>query len=580
MRRSITILVTAFASTLASGQTGQQVDAGHRHAPSPSTLFVRLGDANDSAAFGAMRRLELLGPSAVTFLARRLTPADKPRADRIAALIRDLSAESYRQRTAAFDALLEMGPVAQHAVRERLAGRVSLAGKRRLRALLSRSRRAGPQTTAQQRQLRALRALERIGTDDALAVIRHIAGGTPGARLTTWANTAANRLATRLAGKPGGAMAGGDIGRSGCFDGNAVRKPGTLAWKLDLGEYRYPATSVVVHDGVAYFGVDHADVGPMICTRIYAVDLKTRRVLWTHGRSDQTILDAPAISEGTVYFCSASDGALHALDAKTGRQRWQADSGRAAVASPLVDGPTAYFGSNDGHFRAVDTQFGRVLWSTDLGDALNMPAALGEKHAIVPAGRTMYALDRQSGKVLWTHSAELMVGAPAVRAGRACFTRFDQQDGRGHIVAIDLATGRTAWSVPVQNASPFAPALGDGVVYAPGTDRRELLAIDAAKGTVRWKVDLQAETWQSPVTAGSMVYLVGREEGNVLAVDAAKRTLRWTFDTHSRRATGSPTVAEGTLYVPSRHWKLLAVTERPPDHTPPAVATTATTKTP
>lgn len=579
MRRWITILVTAIASTLASGQTGQQADDSHRPAPRRSALFTRLGDANAAAAFQAMRHLELLGPSAVTFLNRRLAPVHRPRPERIVALIDDLSAESYHQRTAAFAALLEMGPVARNAVQRALAGRLCLAGKRRLKALLLRAQRTGPQTLNQQRQLRALRALERIGTADALAAIRRIAGGTPEARLTTWATTAANRLATRLGGEPGGAMAGGDIGRSGWFDGNAVRKPGKLAWKLDLGEYRYPATSIVVHDGVAYFGVDHADVGPMICTRIYAVDLKTRRVLWTHGHSEQTILDAPAVSEGTVYFCSASDGALHAVDARTGRQRWQVNSGRAAVASPVVDGPTVYFGSNDGHFRAVDTQFGRMLWSVDLGDALNMPAAMSEKYAIVPAGRTMHAVDRRSGKVLWTHSAELMVGAPAVRDGRAYFTRFDRQDGRGRIVAIDLAGGKTAWSVPVQNASPFAPAVGDGVVYAPGTDRRELLAIDAAKGTVRWKVALPSETWQSPVTAGSMVYLVGREEGNVLAVDAKQRKLRWTFDTHSRRATGSPAVADGTLYVPSRHWKLLAVTERSPDDDTPAVATT-TTKTP
>ncbi|MFW5733005.1 MAG: PQQ-binding-like beta-propeller repeat protein [Planctomycetota bacterium] len=579
MRRSITILVTAIASTLASGQTGQQGDNSPRPAPRPSALFARLGDANAAAAFQAMRRLELLGPSAVTFLNQRLTPVDRPRPERIVALIDDLSAESYHKRTAAFAALLEMGPVARNAVQRALTGRVCLAGKRRLKTLLVRARHSGPQTLAQQRRLRALRALERIGTAEALTAIRRIAGGTPEARLTAWATTAANRLAIRLAGEPGGAMAGGDIGRSGCFDGNAVRKPGKLAWKLDLGEYRYPATSIVVHDGVAYFGVDHADVGPMICTRIYAVDLKTRRVLWTHGHSEQTILDAPAVSDGTVYFCSASDGALHALDARTGRHRWQVDSGRAAVACPVVDGPTVYFGSNDGRFRAVDTQFGRMLWSVDLDDALNMPAALSEKYAIIPAGRTMHAVDRQSGKVLWTHSADLMVGAPAVRDGRAYFTRFDRQDGRGRIVAIELADGKTAWSVPVQNASPFAPAVGDGVVYAPGTDRRKLLAIDAAKGTVRWKVALPSETWQSPVTAGSMVYLVGREEGNLLAVDAKRRKLRWTFDTHSRRATGSPAVADGTLYVPSRHWKLLAVTERSPDDDTPAVATT-TTKTP
>jgi outer membrane protein assembly factor BamB len=564
-RFTTTILVITLASAGTFGQSGPETGENSDSAAAPSVLFDRLADANDAAAFTAMRRLELLGQSTVTFLSARLAPADRPSEDHVAALIGQLSAESYHARTRAYRSLLELGPIARSAIRRALDGRTCLAGRRRLRALFARAGRLSPQTIGQQRQLRALRALERIGSPGALAAIKRLAGGTPDARLTAWANNAATRMTNRLAGQPRQAMAGGDIGRSGCFDGNAVRKPGKLDWKLDLGEYRYPATSIVVHDGVAYLGVDHADVGPMICTRIYAIDLKTRRVLWTHGHAEQTILDAPAVSEGTVYFCSASDGALHALDAGTGRPKWQVASQRAAVASPVVDGPTAWFGSNDGTFRAVDTQFGRVLWATDLGQPLNMPAALGDKHALVPAGDTMHALDRQSGQAAWTHRAGLMVGAPAVRDGRAYFTRFDRQDGRGEIVAVDLATGKAAWSVPVQNASPFAPAVADGVVFATGTDRRELLAIDAKKGTVRWRVKLPREIWQSPVTAGSMVYLVDRDDGNVLAVDAEKRTLRWTFDTHSRRATGSPAVANGTLYVGSRHWKLLAVSERTGD---------------
>lgn len=562
MRRSLTVIILmTIASTLASGQSGRSNDAGHCSAASAPCLFERLGDDDHSAAFSAMRRLELLGPSAVTFLDQRLTPADRPDADHVATLISQLSAESYHARQTAFRSLLELGPIASPAIKQALAGRTSLAQRRRLRALRSRAGRASPQTASQQRQRRALRALERIGSAGALATLRRLARGTPDARLTTWAAAAAKRTTARLAGKSRGAMAGGDIGRSGCFDGNAVRKPGKLAWKLQLGEYRYPATSVVVHDGVAYFGVDHADVGPMICTRIYAVDLKTRRVLWTHGHAEQTILDAPAVHEGKVYFCSASDGALHALDAKTGQHRWQVASHRAAVSSPVVDGPTAYFGSNDGRFRAVDTQFGRALWSTDLKHPLNMPAALSKKHAIVPAGGTVAALDRHSGKIAWTRDAGLMAGAPAVRDGLACFTQFDQQDGRGRITALDVATGKPRWTVKTHNASPFAPAMGDGVVYAPGTDRRELLAIDAETGAVRWRTKLPWEVWQSPVTAGKMLYLVGRDEGNVLALDATKGKLRWSFDTHSRRAIGSPAVAEGTLYVPSRHWKLLAITE-------------------
>ncbi|MFP4053128.1 MAG: PQQ-binding-like beta-propeller repeat protein [Phycisphaerae bacterium] len=562
MKRNLAIIL---AVGIAAAAINAGTDNPSARPVSLPRLWGQLAHPDGAKSFHALRQMELNGSRAVGFLSGRLESASAPSADSLDALVRDLGSKDYFTRADAHGRLLSAGPMGQDAIARGLAQTRDLETRRRLQVLQTRARREQPQTASERRQLAAVRALERIGTRDALKAVRALAKGAPDARLTRWADRASTRMAARLKGDARGAMAGGDVGRSSFFACQDVRRDAGVTERIDFGEYRYPATGIVLHEGVAYMGVDHADVGPLICTRIYAIDLKTRRVLWRSGDAEQTVLDTPAVHEGTVYYCSASDGALHALDAETGHEKWRVKADRSACSSPVVDGPTVYFGSNDGTFRAVDTQFGRPLWTYHGEHPMRLAAALGRTLALVPSGPDLLALNRRNGKLQWSISAGMLAGAPAVRKGRVFLATFDEEDRCGKLRALDLQTGKTLWTHRLRNASLHAPAVDDDTVYALGDDRTGLVALDAANGRLKWTARVGKELWFSPVVAGSTVYVAGRTNEKLYAIDARKGTIRWSLDTNASRASGAPAVGEGVVYSGSRRWGLCVITESPQD---------------
>lgn len=105
-----------------------------------------------------------------------------------------------------------------------------------------------------------------------------------------------------------------------------VRKLG-LAWEYDLGTNRVQEATPVVVDGVMYAS---GNLG-----RVYALDAATGRQLWTftpevdmqanrYACCDQANRGL-ALAQGKV-FVGALDGWLYALDAKTGRLVWKANT--------------------------------------------------------------------------------------------------------------------------------------------------------------------------------------------------------------------------------------------------------------
>jgi quinohemoprotein ethanol dehydrogenase len=148
-----------------------------------------------------------------------------------------------------------------------------------------------------------------------------------------------------------------------------------LAWSLDLpGEVSLEATPLEV-DGVIYFTGSLA--------KVYAVDARTGAVKWTYDpqvwkhNPDKMHFSfganrGMAYENGKVFF-AALDGRLFALDAKTGKQLWVAESIPAGVLNISTGAPRvmngkviignagADFGAR-GFVTAFDANTGRQLW--------------------------------------------------------------------------------------------------------------------------------------------------------------------------------------------------------------------------
>lgn len=508
-------------------------------------------------AFRAVRQMELMGPPAVSFLSSRLMPRRLPDDWTIQGWIEQLGSPRYTDRLRAYEHLAQLGPAVEPALREALRGAESCEARRRMEQLLASAAGDEPQTAEQRRIRLALRTLERIGTEDACRVLARLAGGAPLAMQTRWARQALERIDTRRQAPPAAAQTA-----------LARRGPGRVAWRLDLGEFCYPRTEVNVVDGVAYFGVDDATVGPRLGSYLTAVDVQRRTVLWRHGSPQLTIRTRPAVSNGLVYVSTRHDEtgpALSAMDAATGQTRWRFPTAPHPHTAPRVHGATVYFATADGRAYAVDAALGQLVWSRPCEGRIEHPVATDGRRVIVSAGRRLVAMSARTGELLWELEAGQSAGAAVLDGDRVVALLRDHEHGRGRLVALDAGNGRVLWQHDMTVVSLDAPAITDGTVYAVGRSRQTLRAVDAEAGTLRWTLEMPAPVAHRPVVDDAMLYLVGRDDGHLRAVDLAQRELSWTMDLHCRRVWGPPTVEGGMLYVGSRRWKFVALTDRPTD---------------
>ncbi len=297
---------------------------------------------------------------------------------------------------------------------------------------------------------------------------------------------------------------------------------------------------------------------------------------------------APAIVEGSAYVGSP-DGAVRAVDAESGSERWtfEADDrilGTPAVRTSAGDGAgTVFAASAGGTVYAVNAESGESRWSRSVDgpvDAAPALATVDDGATVVvgtrrrgDGGGTVHALAAEVGSVRWSRDAGGSVPvAPAVGREIVYATRAD-----GTLLALSLADGSVRWeqSVGESAGDVSAPALDDGVVYlsARVTDGGEsvgrVVAVDAETGEPDWNADLAAPALPRSLaiaddavvacaTAYEGVDLIDEEgdsgdgtgtRGTVHALSPEDGSERWT-----RRATvgvgAGPTVAGRTAYVP------------------------------
>jgi len=148
-----------------------------------------------------------------------------------------------------------------------------------------------------------------------------------------------------------------------------------LAWSLDLpGEVSLEATPLEV-DGTIYFTGSEA--------KAYAVDARTGEIKWTYDpqvwkHNPDKMHFSFGANRGMAYengkvFAAGLDGRLFALDAKTGKELWVADSIPAGMLNVSTGAPRvmngkviignggADFGSR-GFVTAFDANTGKQLW--------------------------------------------------------------------------------------------------------------------------------------------------------------------------------------------------------------------------
>ena len=241
-----------------------------------------------------------------------------------------------------------------------------------------------------------------------------------------------------------------------------------LAWSLDLpGEVTLEATPLAV-DGVLYFSGSYATV--------YAVDAVTGKQLWKFDpevwkHNPDKMHFSFGANRGVAYengkvFVAALDGRLFALDAKTGKEAW--------VAQSVPDG--------------------MLNISTGAPRTMNGKVIIGNGGADFGARGFVTAFDSNTGKQLWRFfttpgTTEQNKGDPAMEAAAKTWgADFTKNGGGGGTVwngmTFDPETNRVY--IGVGNAGAYDPNVRDPGSKGDNLYTTSIVALDADTGKYIW----------------------------------------------------------------------------------------------
>lgn len=251
-----------------------------------------------------------------------------------------------------------------------------------------------------------------------------------------------------------------------------------LVWSFDLGSTHHgvEATPIVVQ-GVMYvtapWNIVYA-LDAQTGEKIWSYDPKVPRTIGYKGCCD-VVNRGVVVYKGKVYEATY-DGRLIALDAATGKPVWStrtvpADGNYTITGAPLVahgkvvigNGGAEYFGVR-GSVSAYDAETGKLdwRWYTVPGDPAHKPENAAMAQALKTWDpKTKYWLKGGGGTVWNTFSYDPKLGLLYFGTGNANpWNRADRGGAAWHnlytasVVALDLKTGKYAWSYQTTIADP------------------------------------------------------------------------------------------------------------------------------
>lgn len=268
-------------------------------------------------------------------------------------------------------------------------------------------------------------------------------------------------------------------------------------------------------------------------------------------------LATPAVDAktGTVYLGS-NDGALFALDAATGRERWRHRTSGPIWSAPLLTADALYVGNADGQVVALDRKTGAPLWDEPFvveGAIEAAPAAAGGRLFVTLDTNEVRAIDAAAGDALWSYRREHLTAftlagqAPPVVWEDSVFTGFSD----GSVVALRVEDGSVVWERSLASeATRFddvdgAPVVQGDVLYV-AAHASGVWALDARTGAERWHHEAVGAL--AVAVAGERVWYTNVERPAVVCLDRAAGAPVWrsTFD---RGAPAAPLAAAGFVFV-------------------------------
>ena len=175
-------------------------------------------------------------------------------------------------------------------------------------------------------------------------------------------------------------MLGHDAARSGAT-ANQLQPPFARKWyRLFPDEGIQSGVQPVIANGTVYLGT--------LAGVLHAIDATTGKDRWQF-RVAGPILHAAAVDSDRVYF-GCADGSIHAVSAGDGKSQWQIHTDGAVWNAPAVHHGLVFLGTRDGRLLALEGSIGKTRWTASLGaPVLNSPAIDARRGQVYVGGEDM-----------------------------------------------------------------------------------------------------------------------------------------------------------------------------------------------
>jgi outer membrane protein assembly factor BamB len=339
----------------------------------------------------------------------------------------------------------------------------------------------------------------------------------------------------------------GDMQRTGIYPSKAIRTLNDCLWKFKMQSVQdeeewtlYEKPRITVSKESTY-----------LCDDDYLIALETAtgKLKWRFHTSQ---LDSPYITNDALYFIGDNPfdetlDYLFAINPQTGHplsalpiKLWE-----GTISKYQLFYKDTIFVMSDNYY-AIDTKTKTIKCKISDYSGSTTPA-ISDEIMYFGNSKSIVALELNTGKTLWSSSANYHIGSNPVIAGKAVYFGCNNW----YLYALDIGNGEMKWRFKAKAQITHPPAVFNETVYFSSGDT--LYALDTQTQTKKWEISYPNTELLEPAITEDIIYLgshTDRGKAHLYAIDINTGNEIWKFKTQGSSAY-SPVIFDGVLYFVS-----------------------------
>lgn len=292
-----------------------------------------------------------------------------------------------------------------------------------------------------------------------------------------------------------------------------------------------------------------------------ALDAKTGKKKWEYNVGQTYIVSSPIYQDGNVYVGTLSEigktsnSKFIALDLITGKQKWifSTPDTDGIISTPIATKGKVYFCSNNGKIYCLNTTDGKVLWQVSTNKAITSSPLIDNNllYFVNEDGLQIYDTNNGQKKsriaanqsILGIKGVDNPDSSPLILNEKIYFTT------QGELTSYNYKTKETKSILKLNNNFKLSAVhTSNNTIFT--SDFQKLYAVDLNTLKLRW-INLLSNSngWlTAQLTVNDVVFL--SNGGTLYAFDILSGSKKWEFQTKDY-SFSSPTYFDKTIYVVS-----------------------------